>query len=148
MCQTSLTSYFSFYLDVSFYLTSYFSFYLDVSFYLTSYFSFYLVCQTSLTSYFSLYLVSPKIIGATLAEKALLQYLDLLAAINQQDLEKAKSFNYKDSRLDAFYFDEMLFKMPAQLTSILKLVLILSHGQSSVERGFNVNKDVVKVNLQ
>ena len=65
-----------------------------------------------------------------------------------QDLEKAKSFNYKDSRLDAFYFDKMSFKMPAQLTSILKLVLILSHGQSSVERGFNVNKDVVKVNLQ
>ena len=94
------------------------------------------------------HLVSLKIISATLAEKALLQYLDLLAAINQQDLEKAKSFNYKDSRLDAFYFDEMSFKMPAQLTSILKLVLIFSHGQSSVERGFNVNKDVVKVNLQ
>ena len=27
-------------------------------------------------------------------------------------------------------------------------MLILSHGQSSVERGFNVNKDVAKVNLQ
>ena len=94
------------------------------------------------------HLVSLKIVSATLAEKALLQYLDLLATINQQDLEKAKSFNYKDSRLDAFYFDEMSFKMSAQLTSILKLVLILSHGQSSVERGFNVNKDVVKANLQ
>ena len=33
--------------------------------------------------------VSLKIISATLAEKALLQYLDLLAAINQKDLEKA-----------------------------------------------------------
>ena len=60
-------------------------------------------------------------ISATLAEKALWQYPDLVAAINQQDLKKAKSFNYKDSRLDVFYFNEMSIKMPAQLTSILKL---------------------------
>ena len=39
------------------------------------------------------------------------------------------------------------FTIPAQLKSILKLVLVLSHGQASIERGFNVNKTILKVNM-
>ena len=37
--------------------------------------------------------------------------------------------------------------VPAELKSILKLVLVLNHGQVSIERGFNVNKTILKVNM-
>ena len=37
--------------------------------------------------------------------------------------------------------------MPTELQSVLKLILVLSHGQASVERGFNASKTVVRVNM-
>lgn len=37
--------------------------------------------------------------------------------------------------------------MPAELQYFVKLILILSQGQASVERGFDVNKAVLKVNM-
>ena len=37
--------------------------------------------------------------------------------------------------------------MPTELQSVLKLILALSHGQASVERGFNVSKTVLRVNM-
>ena len=37
--------------------------------------------------------------------------------------------------------------MPTELQSAVKLLLVLSNRQASVERGFNVNKTVLKVNM-
>ena len=34
--------------------------------------------------------------------------------------------------------------MPTELQSVLKLILVLSYGEASVERGLNVNKTVLK----
>ena len=39
------------------------------------------------------------------------------------------------------------FTIAAELKSILKLVLVLSHGQASIERGFNLNETILKVNM-
>ena len=50
-------------------------------------------------------------------------------------------------RLDHFFFNESSFKMPTELQSVVKLILVLSNRQASVERGFNVNKTVLKVNI-
>ena len=37
--------------------------------------------------------------------------------------------------------------MPSEVQSVIKLVLVLSHSQASVEYGFNINKSVNKVNI-
>ena len=37
--------------------------------------------------------------------------------------------------------------MPSEIQSLVKLVSVLSHGQASVERGFNINKSVHKINI-
>ena len=74
------------------------------------------------------------------------QYSDLLAALTQQNSEKTKSFDCNDNRLDDFFFNESAFKMPTELQSVLKLILVLSHEQANVERGFNVNNIVLNVN--
>ena len=38
--------------------------------------------------------------------------------------------------------------MPSEIQSVIKLVLVLSDGQASVERGFHINKSVNKVNIR
>ena len=87
-----------------------------------------------------------KILSATLAERALPQYSDLLAALTQQNSAKAKSFYCNDTRLYDFFFNDSAFKMPTELQSVLlQLILVLSHGQTSVKREFNVKKTVLKV---
>ena len=47
-----------------------------------------------------------------------------------------------DKRLDNFH----ITKYP-DLTSVVKLVLTLSHGQASVEMGFSVNKAIITDNI-
>jgi len=93
------------------------------------------------------HLVSLKIISSTLAEKAMPQYLELLTTLNQDHFENAKAFDHQDCRLDDFFFQKPTLKIPNELKSILKLVLVISHGQASVERGFNTNKSISKANL-
>ena len=73
------------------------------------------------------------------------QYSHLLTALTQHDSEKARSFCCNDTRLDHFFFNEFSFKMPRELQSVLKLILVLSNGQLSVEIGFNMNKTVPKL---
>ena len=58
-------------------------------------------------------------------------------------------FNYVEDRLDTFLglylANENRFK---DLWYICKLIFTLSHGQSNVERGFSVNKEILQENLK
>ena len=93
------------------------------------------------------HLISLKIISSNLAEKAMLRYLELLTTWNEDHFENAKAFDHQDYRLDDFFFQKSTLKIPNELKSILMLVLVISHGQASVERGFNTNKSISKVKL-
>ena len=62
-------------------------------------------------------------------------------------LKISKFFDCNNTRLDHFFFNESSLKMPTELQSVVKLSLVLSNRQASVERGFNVNKTVLKVNM-
>ena len=54
-----------------------------------------------------------------------------------------------EMRLDQFYSKHLDGKdQYKDLWSIIKLLLTISHGQAAVERGFSVNKDSLKDNLQ
>ena len=75
------------------------------------------------------------------------QYSDLLLALTQQNYEKAKSFDCNYTRLNYFFFNESAFKMPTELKSVLKLILVPSHEQASVKRRFNVNLTILKGNI-
>ena len=58
-------------------------------------------------------------------------------------------FDQASCRVDKFFYDR-LANMPeyAKLWAIVKIILLLSHGQATVERGFSVNKEVESYNLQ
>ncbi|KAK5876302.1 hypothetical protein CesoFtcFv8_025669 [Champsocephalus esox] len=60
-----------------------------------------------------------------------------------------RDFNPQSGRLDEFYQEHLSNKAECRhLWEVVKLVLVLSHGQASVERGFSVNKEVMVENLK
>ena len=62
--------------------------------------------------------------------------------------EKFCSFNLVEDRLDHFLV--LFVKKPEykSLWYICKIIFVLSHGQSQVERGFNINKDALAINME
>ena len=48
---------------------------------------------------------------------------------------------------DLFYFNEVNTNTYIELSVILQLVLTLSHGQATIERGFSANKTILEENM-
>ena len=53
----------------------------------------------------------------------------------------------KDEQLDELYFDTLGVSKFKKLASVVALVLTLSHGQASAERGFSQNNNLIQVNM-
>jgi hypothetical protein len=63
-------------------------------------------------------------------------------------VQQLTDFSKKDSRLDTLFCETMGSEPKyAKLWAMVRKLLLLSHGQSYVERGFSVNKDVSTDNL-
>ena len=63
-------------------------------------------------------------------------------------IQKGKDFNKSQDRLDGFWLGQLL-KLHPETDPLKKMVchiLVLSHGQASVERGFNINKEMIVEN--
>ena len=81
-------------------------------------------------------------------DQAKQQFESLLTELNKYHKNECKSFDPVSQRLDTFYFELLNDKEPfSNLWKVVKMVLILSHGQADVERGFSVNKDIVSYNM-
>lgn len=72
-------------------------------------------------------------------------FLDTIPVIGSATFS---GFSYTEQRLDEFYFNYMSGPEYSKLFDVVKLLLVLSHGQASVERGFSVNKEVEVENLK
>ena len=59
--------------------------------------------------------------------------------------ERFANFQSAEDRVDTLFFDCLSNE---SLFSVVKLILILSHGQATVERGFSVSKEVEVENLK
>ena len=78
------------------------------------------------------------------------QYDDFLENVEHSKLEFGTfHFTNKSDRIDNFLHQHMGSKPCYQaLWKVCKMLLILSHGQASVERGFSINKQIAVENLQ
>ena len=58
-------------------------------------------------------------------------------------------FNERENRLNEFPFSDVGgLSDYLKLSKIIEMILVLVHGQGCVERGFNVNKDMLQRNLK
>ena len=59
------------------------------------------------------------------------------------------SFNQNEQRVDDFYFNEMEnWSDYSEYCNILGLVFVISHGEADIERGFSLNKNLLKQNRE
>ncbi|KAH7978129.1 hypothetical protein HPB49_004509 [Dermacentor silvarum] len=80
-----------------------------------------------------------------LRDLVLAEYTELL----NEEKHKLKRFDKIADSLDDFYADLLkLNSSYSELWHIVKLLLVLSHGQATVERGFSVNRQVCVENLK
>ena len=61
--------------------------------------------------------------------------------------KKFSNFNFSTDRLDELFSTYMNADPYQKLFKVLQLLLVLSHGEASVERGFSVNKELEVENL-
>ena len=88
-------------------------------------------------------LVSYKRISGACADEAKWQYSHFLNVIVKENKEKFLLFDVDEDRVDAFLM-KYLVLLPSSfgsLTKVVKTLLILSHGQAQVERGFSINSE-------
>ena len=76
------------------------------------------------------------------------QFAMFLESIPVFGLERFANFQSAEDRVDTLFFECMANESYKSLFSVVKLILILSHGQATVERGFSVNKEVEVQNLK
>ena len=83
------------------------------------------------------------------ADTVLAQYRNWHLMPKKYHLDKFSSFRIATDRLDSFLFAVLHEQKESQhLWITVQLLLTLSHGQATVERGFSVNKEVLTPNLQ
>ncbi|XP_070386740.1 uncharacterized protein [Dermacentor albipictus] len=67
----------------------------------------------------------------------------------QEEMHNLRMFEKNVNRLDEFLTELMQFNSSCgELWKVVKLLLVLSHGQATVERGFSVNRQVAVENLK
>ena len=84
-------------------------------------------------------------ISIVAAEKAEKQYKSLIK--NADFLSEAKKFNINDDRVDNFYSKIFDSSNTIDLENVVRLILILSLGNASVEAGFSINADNLSSNM-
>ena len=79
----------------------------------------------------------------------LAEYRELASDAKRYHLDKFSSFKITTDRLDSFLFKVLQNQNESQqLWITMQLILTLSHGQATGERGFSVNKEVLAPSLQ
>ena len=84
-------------------------------------------------------------ISSVAADNAEKQYNNLIK--DADFLTEAKTFSIIDDRVDTFYACILDSSHTVDLENIVRLVLILSHGNARVESGFSINDDILPPNM-
>ena len=91
--------------------------------------------------------VNAKKVEASKCDVLRAQYNDFLTETVVENVDVFSEFDRKRERVDELYAKYMNTEKYRDLFAMVKLILILSHGQASVERGFSIMKQMMKDNL-
>lgn len=93
-------------------------------------------------------LVNSNKVRAENCDNVLQQYSNFLDRVPVIGSGIFSSFNPNVHRVDEFFSTHMTGENHVTLFDIVKILLVLSHGQASVEQGFSVNKEIEVENLR
>jgi hypothetical protein len=93
-------------------------------------------------------IVNYKLIDFETGDNALTEFAKFLANEATREEQKLLEFKRSEQRLDDLYFKVLqVHKNYPAFATLLKIIFTVSHGQASVERGFNDNNVVLKDNI-
>lgn len=92
-------------------------------------------------------LIDSRIISDNAADNAEREYLKVCCETDTK--EKLKAYKRQDSRIDIFWRDIFnKFGDCDTINMVMKTVMVLSHGNANVERGFSINSECLIDNLK
>lgn len=93
-------------------------------------------------------LSSAKRVSVGECEEAVNEYRIFVGEVQQQEDKLAEfvKFTCEEGRLDEFWSDQLSTSPHKKLWTVVKTLLVLSHGQATVERGFSINKELMDTN--
>ncbi|XP_053347667.1 uncharacterized protein LOC128518536 [Clarias gariepinus] len=101
-------------------------------------------CKSNMTKLVQKFLQAQQLSGGVSAGDVIIQqFSNMLSAEN----ETLVSYRSTETRLDTFLHG-VLAERYDELWGFCKKLLLLSHGQATVERGFSINKEVETCNMQ
>ena len=80
------------------------------------------------------------------ADKAKRQYSKLID--NKDLISEAKKFSINSDRIDEFYAKILNSPSEVDLIVLVRLCLILSHGNARMESGFSINENLLQINMK
>lgn len=93
-----------------------------------------------------LILCSKNWLTATVADRAKAQLKEMCC--KPHVILKLKSYKKQEERIDNFWINILAKDNCDDAVSLVKLVMILSHGSSNIERGFSINSDCLWENMK
>lgn len=103
-------------------------------------------CEKKLTTTLDIVLRA-NLLPATTVERADREYKTLCSQPRVTEL--IKSYSRSETRLDTFWMELINGKKEYEnLIKVVKLLLIISHGNANVESGFSINKEILIENLK
>ena len=93
-------------------------------------------------------LVLIKRISSKFAESVKIEYIKFFEVVDR-NLQSFSCFNPSKDRVDRFFANLMRSLKPYEnLWEFIKMFLVLYHGQSAIERGFSINKQLLVEDLK
>ena len=89
-------------------------------------------------------LVEAKHVDETVCEEVLMEFDDYLNNVALKHSE----FSPENLRTDEFFFETMNVSKYKNLWNVVEMLLLLSHGQATVEKGFSINKKIEVENMK
>ena len=93
------------------------------------------------------FMIELNIMEPSRCDKALSEFNSFCDNDRKTISDKFAEFDESSCRLDEFYFEKIGIQKYGELSFVIRLILTLSHGQASVERGFSINNAILEINM-
>ena len=92
-------------------------------------------------------LMKLKLFQPQFCDKVMQEFLEFVGHEMKLYSDVFQSFKRDKTSLDVFFFSYTDIVKYEEFSSLVKMILTLSHGQAALERGFSINNLLFKVNI-
>ncbi|GBM90104.1 hypothetical protein AVEN_185844-1 [Araneus ventricosus] len=92
-------------------------------------------------------MIEAKHVDENVCDENLMEFDDYLDNVALKHSEFSE-FSPENSRVDEFFYETMNTSKYRNLWKVVEMLLLLSHGQATVEKGFSINKNVKVENMK